>query len=61
MNDERFLRACQLRDDGHLREAVDEFHRIANDTEDPIDKAGVLVNAATTLKALGEFDQARRQ
>lgn len=61
MDEERFLKACQLREDGKLREAIDEFYRIAEDTEDPVDKAGVLLNVATTLQALGQYDQAREQ
>lgn len=59
MDDERFLKACQLRDDGKFKEAIDEFHRIAEDTEDPVDKAGVYLNAATTLLVLGEYEQGR--
>ncbi len=61
MDDERFLKACQLRDDGKFKEAIDEFHRIAEDTEDPVDQAGVLLNIAATLQALGQYDQAREQ
>jgi tetratricopeptide (TPR) repeat protein len=61
MDDQRFIKACQLRDEGNLKEAIAEFCRIVEDTEDPLDKAGVLLNVATTHKALGEYDQARRQ
>jgi tetratricopeptide (TPR) repeat protein len=61
MDDERFLKACELREDGRLREAIDVFRTIAQNTEDPVDKAGVLLNVATTLKVLGEYDQAREQ
>ena len=61
MDDERFLKACELREDGKLREAIDEFYRIAEDTQDPVDKAGVLLNVAATLQALGQYDQAREQ
>jgi hypothetical protein len=61
MDDQRLLNASYLRDQGRLREAADEFFRIAEDTNDVVDKAGVLLNAATTLRALGDFDHARRQ
>lgn len=59
MDDARFLKACQLQDEGRLKEAIDEFYRVAADAEDPVDKAGVLLNVAATLRALGEFDKAR--
>jgi len=64
MDDGRFLKACQLQDDGKFKEAIDEFLTIAEDTEDPVDKAGVdkagvYLNAATTLKVLGEYEQGR--
>lgn len=61
MDDQRFLDASYLQDQGKLREAADEFIRIAEDTSDEIDKAAVLLNAATTLRALGDFDHARRR
>lgn len=61
MDDQRFLKACQLRDHGKLTEAIDEFRRIAEDTRDPIDKAGVLLNVAATLRALSEFGKAREE
>jgi tetratricopeptide (TPR) repeat protein len=61
MDDQRFLKACQLREEGKLREAIDEFFRIVEVTEDPIDKAGVLVYAAATLRELGDYDDAMQQ
>jgi len=61
MDEQSFLKACQLRDNGALKEAIEEFCRIAKETSDPIDKAGVLLNAATTLKILGECNLARMQ
>jgi tetratricopeptide (TPR) repeat protein len=61
MDDHRFLKACQLRDEGKLADAIDEFREIAEGTRDPVDKAGVLLNMAATFQALGEYDQAKRQ
>src|SRR5579864_6185626 len=61
MDDARFLTACRLQDEGKFREAFDEFVKLADDTENPIDKGGVLLNAATTLSALGEYDRATEQ
>jgi len=61
MDDQRFLKACQLRDGGLFRKAIDEFFRIAEETTDPIDKAGVLLNVAATFRALSEFDRARME
>jgi len=61
MDNRRFLKACELRDTGNLREALAEFYRIAEDTEDPIDKGGVLLNAGAIHQALGQYDQAREQ
>jgi tetratricopeptide (TPR) repeat protein len=61
MDDQGFLQASQLRDEGKFREAIEKFLSIAEITEDPIDKAGVVLNVATTFKALGDYDEARRQ
>jgi len=61
MDDQRFLKACELRDNGKLAEAIDEFRRVAEDTRDPIDRAGVLLNVAATLRALSEFTKAREE
>jgi len=61
VDDKRFLSASKLRAEGKLREAISEFLGIAEDAEDPVDKAGVLLNVATTFNALGEYDQARKQ
>jgi tetratricopeptide (TPR) repeat protein len=61
MHDQRFLKACELREQGKLREAVDEFILVAEQTKDNVDKAGVLLNIAATLGALGELDQAEKQ
>ena len=61
MDDERFLRASRLRDDGKLREALGEFVTLAGITRDSVEKASILVNVAATLVALGEYDNAMTQ
>jgi tetratricopeptide (TPR) repeat protein len=61
MNEQRFLQACELREAGKLREAVDEFVKLADTTEDRVDKAGILWSAATTSMALQDFDLTRQQ
>ena len=61
MDEQRFLYACELQNKGKLREAIDEFLKLARDTDDQIDRAGILLNAATTLRALGEYDRARSE
>jgi tetratricopeptide (TPR) repeat protein len=58
MDNLRFEAACKLRDQGQLDEAVQEFINIAQETSDPTDKAGVLLNAATIFKSVGKFDLA---
>jgi tetratricopeptide (TPR) repeat protein len=59
MDEQRLLNAARLQEEGKLREAAEEFLKLAQDTDDPIDRAGILVNAATTFRALGEYDRAR--
>jgi tetratricopeptide (TPR) repeat protein len=59
--DEQLLNACRMRDEGKFSAALEEFLRIAETTEDRINKAGVLVYASTTLKLLERYDDARRQ
>lgn len=60
VDEKRFFKACELRDEGKLREAFDEFLGVAAGIDDPIDKAGVLLNAVTTLNVAGEYEEARR-
>ena len=59
MDDQRFLRACQMKEEGKLTEAFDEFIQLAEVTEDPIDRAGTLLYAAKTLKVLGQYQAAK--
>ena len=50
MTDSQLLdRACALRDEGKLREAYGLFMLAADQAESLLEKAGILVNAATTL------------
>jgi tetratricopeptide (TPR) repeat protein len=53
MDEQRFLHACQLRDEGKLAEAYDEFSHLAETATDPLDKAGALLYAANTLEMFG--------
>jgi len=61
MNEQRFLNACQLRDEGKLSEARNEFIQLAESARDPLDKAGALLYAADTLELLGQQEGAMAQ
>src|SRR5271168_2776425 len=58
MDEQLFLRACMLRDEGRLTEAYDEFSRLAESSTDPLDKAGALLHAANTLEMSGQVEPA---
>jgi len=58
MDEQRFLNACQMRDEGKFIEAYNEFTRIAESVEDPLDKAGALLYAANTLEISGQCEAA---
>jgi tetratricopeptide (TPR) repeat protein len=58
MDEQRFLNARRLRDEGKLSEASDEFIQIAQCTTDPLDKAGALLYAANTLEMSGQCEPA---
>ena len=49
--------ACTLREQGKFEEAYAEFCRAAENADNDLEKAGILLNAATTLKP----DQAKQQ
>jgi tetratricopeptide (TPR) repeat protein len=53
--------ACQLREQGNYKDALAELHTLAETLQDPIDKAGVLLNAVTCLEMLGELEQAKTE
>jgi tetratricopeptide (TPR) repeat protein len=61
MEEERFCRACQLRDEGKLSEAYAEFARIAEAASDPLDKAGALIYGANTLEMSEQIEAAAAQ
>ncbi len=61
MDDQRFWDACQLREQGKLVEAYHAFSKLAEETTDRIDKAGVLLHAAKTLKLLEQYEEATAQ
>lgn len=52
-------RACDLRAQGKFREAYEEFLRAANNTENILEKAGILLNAVINLAQSDDFDNAR--
>jgi hypothetical protein len=58
MDEKRFLHACQMRDEGKLTEAYNEFSHLAENTADPLDKAGALLYAANTLEMAGQVETA---
>lgn len=61
MDAQRFEHACQLKEKGKLKESFEEFTKLADDSEDPIDKAGAVLYAAASLKMAGEFKLAKQQ
>ena len=62
MTDSQSLdRACALRDEGNFHEAYRLFMLAANRTENLLDRAGILLNAATSLTQSNEQERARNQ
>jgi tetratricopeptide (TPR) repeat protein len=61
MDEQRFLNACQMREENKFSEAYEEFLKIAETTEDRIDKAGALLYAGMTLKLLERYEDAKCQ
>src|ERR1700676_335454 len=61
MNKKNFLKACDLRERGKLAEAYQAFRELADETTDALDKAGILVHAAKTLKLQERYSEAERQ
>jgi tetratricopeptide (TPR) repeat protein len=58
MDEQRFLHACQLRQEGKLTEAYSGFVHLAESEADPLDRAGALLYAINTLEMLGQTDAA---
>ncbi len=61
MDEQRFLHACQLRDEQKLTDAYDEFSRLVESTTDPLDKALVLLHAVSTLEMSSQIELATGQ
>jgi tetratricopeptide (TPR) repeat protein len=53
--------AFQLLQSGNYEEAVEQFSKAAAITEDSINRAGILLNLASTLTELARFDEAQAQ
>ncbi|MGO9641184.1 MAG: tetratricopeptide repeat protein [Candidatus Acidiferrales bacterium] len=60
MDAERFKRAVSLRDTGDSREAAREFHALARDAADPVERAMILLNESTCLCQMGNTVAARK-
>src|SRR5215469_12521339 len=54
-------RACALREEGKFREAYDLFMLAASQAGNPLEKAGILLNAATNLTQSDEQARSRNQ
>ncbi|HKN76238.1 MAG TPA: hypothetical protein VJW94_13760 [Candidatus Acidoferrum sp.] len=61
MDDQRFLHACELVDEGKYAEAYNEFIQLAENTSDPLERARPLLYAANTLQTLGQEEAATAQ
>jgi tetratricopeptide (TPR) repeat protein len=61
MDDQSFRDGCQLMQEGRLPEAFHLFSKLAEDTEDRIDKAAAILHAAKVLKLLERHDEAAVQ
>jgi len=60
MDTERFERAVSLRDAGDPREAARQFHILANDAADSVERAMILLNESTCLCQMGNTAAARK-
>jgi len=54
-------KACALREEGKFREAYGLFMLAANETKNLLEKAGILLNAATNLTQSDEQERSRTQ
>jgi tetratricopeptide (TPR) repeat protein len=62
MTDSQLLdKACALREQAKFREAYGLFMLAANQTDNLLEKAGILLNAATTLTQSDEQERSRNQ
>lgn len=60
-NPELLDKACALREEGKFREAYGMFMLAANQADNLLEKAGILLNAATTLTQSDEQERSRSQ
>ena len=59
MDEQKFQKACRLRDKGNLAEAYNEFMQLAESSaDDALDKAGALLYASNTLEMSGQYEAA---
>src|SRR5438105_562088 len=58
MDEQRYQNACRLQEQGNVAEAYDEFIHVAENTADPLYKAGVMLQATHILTTLGQYDTA---
>jgi tetratricopeptide (TPR) repeat protein len=61
MDTERFQRAMTLRDSGQIHEALRELCSLSEETEDPGEKASLLLNESRCLVQLGDLEGARKR
>ena len=62
MTDSQLLdKACALREEGRFREAYDLFMLAANQADNPLEKACILLNATTNLTQSDEQARSRHQ
>jgi hypothetical protein len=62
MTDSQLLdKACALREEGKFGEAYGLFVLAANQTGNPLEKAGILLNATTNLTQSDEQERSRNQ
>ena len=57
----RFERAVSLRDTGQPAEAAQEFHALAGEAADPIERGMILLNESTALCESGDTAAARER
>jgi tetratricopeptide (TPR) repeat protein len=60
-NSQLLDQACALRDQGKLREAYEAFLLAAQNTDNILEQAGLLLNAADALRESGEYELAKKR
>jgi len=59
MDQEQLKRASALADLGNVKQAIEEFHALAQRTDDPNEKLAAMVSEASCLNSLRRFSEAR--